>query len=89
MDDLIFNGLIIVSIIVIVEGFRRAHLKVEFLTESLANEKFQNERLKNIVTEIVDTFGESGIDMHRHTYQKIVALSKAKTVLKQAERASK
>jgi len=88
MDNLVL-GFFIFSCLVLMELLRRSHARTESLTASLASEKFQNERLKNIVTEIVDTFGESGIDMKRQTYQKIVALSKAKTILRQSERAPK
>lgn len=55
--------------------------KKEKLISDLEYEKIKIIELENAISDVVEAFGEDGITMHKNTYRKIIALSRAKTIV--------
>jgi len=80
--DLVAVGaLIFICLLGLIELFRHYSLKVEKLHDDLIHERQLKEAYEFALNDIVDNFGENGMNMHRSTLEKLNSLSRARSVL--------
>lgn len=68
-------------IFAIAEILRNFVSKIERLEADLQDEIIENERLRYALNDVVENFGENGMNFHRNTAEKLFALSRARIAL--------
>lgn len=81
LDQVAVIALVAVLLLGTMELLRQYMLKIEKLKVELMHARGKNHDLEVALKDIVDTFGENGVNMHRNAFEKITSISRGRALI--------
>ena len=79
MESVAFIACIFVIAMGIFKFFSRLSIEIDALKNELHNARSRSDELEYALNDLVQNFGEHGLNFHCNTYQKLCSLSRARS----------